>query len=428
MNGIRQASFNYSLSPNSTMFASVKNLLENLRRHETFFDVLWIGHWISDKFGLSPLEYSGQNKLPTYKRVPYAYLFAVFVQIAIFVLYIKADTVGSKSSSVILRYGMRCVLLVGTLFLVISTSLNVCFRKRGMDNLLDIHKFDLKLKTIGYQIDLKAQNHWFNMLAIWMTVFLWLIIAVAAYLTYLAMNGILITFVVVFVGVSITNIMVTTLCGQHAILQYAVQYRFKSLNRYLCEIFPTEMELVNHFRLFYISQERSVNSRRVVEIANLHSRLIQIVDRFNQHTGIQILLTHLGATCVTILSWFTMYTILVNADSVSVYMGIHNFLWSVYYVIYQMFNAILGQMIHSESKRMGKLIHKAVGFVTDDEIREKLVHFSDQIHQRTAAVSCEWFAIDSALIFSTLGAITTYLVILIQFDVTYQQLYPSHEI
>ncbi|XP_058818373.1 gustatory receptor for bitter taste 66a-like [Topomyia yanbarensis] len=115
-----------------------------------------------------------------------------------------------------------------------------------------------------------------------------------------------------------------------------------------------------------------------------------------------------------------MYRVLVNTDSVSVYMAIHNFLWSVYFAKYQMLNTVLGEMVHAESKHMGKLLHKAVGFVTDDNIREKLLHFSSQIYQRPATVSCQWFAFDSALIFSTLGAITTYLVILIQFDVTSQ--------
>ncbi|XP_058448753.1 uncharacterized protein LOC131428723 [Malaya genurostris] len=347
------------------MSGFVKIFLKNLRRHETFFDVLWIGHWISEKFGLSPLHYREPGKLPTHKRIPYAYFIAIAVQIGIFVL-------------------------------------------------------NLQLKAMGHVINLKAQNRWLNTLVIFTVVYVWLIIMAAAYLIFQATDGVLFNFTILFVSITIPNAMITTLAGQHLVMQYAAQYRFKSLNRYFREILPTEMESVNQFRLYYISKNSLTLTVRVTGIANLFSDLMQFVDHYNRTYGIQLLLTHLGSSCISILSFFTLYRGLINPDKANIYVGIHNFLWSLYYSSYQMSTAILGEMVNSESRRIGKLLHKAVAFVTDDGVREKLILFSSQIYQRPVRVSCIWFTFDGALIFSTLGAVTTYLVILIQFDVTSQ--------
>ncbi|XP_053691276.1 putative gustatory receptor 28b [Sabethes cyaneus] len=255
--------------------------LANLRRHDTFFDVLWVGHWFSNRFGLSPLVYRKSGTVPTYKRIPYS--------------------------------------------------------------------------------------------------------------------------------------------GQHYIVQYSIQYRFKELNRYLCELLPTEMEHSNNFRLFYVSKNRTYLLIHVTEMADLYHSLVELIDKYNENFGLQLLMTHLGSTCVTIFSGFTMYRALVDKNRETIYMGINNLCWSIYYSIYQLLSTILGEMVRSESKKMGKLLHKSIELINDEEIRDKLLHFSNQIYQRTSIISCKWFDFDNALIFSTMGAITTYLVILIQFDVTSQQ-------
>ncbi|XP_065082641.1 gustatory receptor for bitter taste 66a-like [Ochlerotatus camptorhynchus] len=120
---------------------------------------------------------------------------------------------------------------------------------------------------------------------------------------------------------------------------------------------------------------------------------------------------------MAIFSCFTLYRVWVNPESDSVYIAIINFCWSSYYTAYLLFNLSLADMVQTEAKSIGISAHKTINLVDDDEICDKLLLLSNQIYQRTPVVSCKLFNFDASLIFSTLGTITTYLVILIQFDI-----------
>ncbi|XP_055543419.1 uncharacterized protein LOC129728970 [Wyeomyia smithii] len=360
--------------------------LVKLRRHDTIFDILWIGHWFSNRFGLSPLVYRESGELPTFKRVPYSMIVAALLQMTIFVTNLKFDFAKIHSNSFIMSNGMRYT-----------------------------------LNLLGHEMDMKSQNRWFNMLVMFTSTLLIFVLVIAGFLTYHAIDESVLAFIAAYCSVSFTNIMITTISGQHYIVQYSIQYRFKELNRYLCELLPTEMEQSNNFRLFYVSKNRAFLLIRVVKIADLHHDLAKLIDEYNANFGLQLLMTHLGSTCVTIFSGFTLYRALVDMSSESIYISINNMCWSFYYAVYQILNTVLGEMVRSQSKQMGKLLHKAIALINDEEIRDQLLHFSNQISQRSSIISCKWFDFDNALIFSTMGAITTYLVILIQFDVTSQQ-------
>ncbi|XP_062565784.1 putative gustatory receptor 28a [Armigeres subalbatus] len=120
---------------------------------------------------------------------------------------------------------------------------------------------------------------------------------------------------------------------------------------------------------------------------------------------------------MNIFSAFTLYRALVKPESESDRIAIINFCWSSYYIAYLVFNITLAGMITEEAKQIGISIHKAIDLLHDEILCDKLMLFSNQVYQRTPVVNCKLFNFDGSLIFSTLGAITTNLVILIQFDI-----------
>ncbi|KAL9697760.1 hypothetical protein quinque_001201 [Culex quinquefasciatus] len=101
------------------------------------------------------------------------------------------------------------------------------------------------------------------------------------------------------------------------------------------------------------------------------------------------MLTHLGATLITILSWFSVYRAVVSADGDSIFVVSINVSWSLYYSVYQFMYTMMGAQVSFEAKQMGVVVHKAIEIVTDEDIRDV-----------------------------TIGFICTYLVVLIQFDLT----------
>ncbi|KAJ9599233.1 hypothetical protein L9F63_010317 [Diploptera punctata] len=78
------------------------------------------------------------------------------------------------------------------------------------------------------------------------------------------------------------------------------------------------------------------------------------------------------------------------------------------------------------ANRTAVLVHKLLNVVKDPEIREELQLFSLQLlHRKVQFTACGFFPLDFTLLYSIIGAVTTYLVILIQFQLTLSDQLPN---
>ncbi|XP_026479377.1 gustatory receptor for bitter taste 66a-like [Ctenocephalides felis] len=76
-------------------------------------------------------------------------------------------------------------------------------------------------------------------------------------------------------------------------------------------------------------------------------------------------------------------------------------------------------MTVNEAKQTGPLVHKIKSEATDDRYKDFVDLFSLQLMHQTVKFSpCGFFDVDFTLLFAMTGAITTYLVILIQFHLS----------
>ncbi|XP_055614179.1 uncharacterized protein LOC129760550 [Uranotaenia lowii] len=399
------------------MLELVRTFMRNARRDENYYDALWICQYLSDILGLSTIRTYKPGEVPTHKAVPYGLILATGFQACIFVANWQLDIFKNNSSSFILRHGMRTILLIGPVLLIIITVKKIVFRKEAARLVVMIHEFDAELSEIGYDIDIRSQNRWYNRYMGVTFVSLPPLLIVAAYLTYLSTNGSWIPFLSIFFSVSFTNALIMTLIGHSISLLYAFKCRFRALHLYLSKLLPTEPVASNNFRSFHISKQRDCISDKIISIADLYHTLLLMVDRYNRHYGLQLLLNHVSATSFTIFSAFTMFRFLISHDQHSTYLGILNFIWSVYYSLFQFLNNILSSTVTAEAKMLGKITHKAINYSSDELICDKLLLLSDQVKQRIPLVSCKLFLFDAPFILTTLGSFATYLIILIQFDV-----------
>lgn len=129
-------------------------------------------------------------------------------------------------------------------------------------------------------------------------------------------------------------------------------------------------------------------NERIAQIADLHYFLIQLTARYNGIFAVQLMLTHPGATLITILSWFSVYRAVVSADGDSIFVVSINVSWSLYYSVYQFMYTMMGAQVSFEvnilvlhidlnhdltslqAKQMGVVVHKAIEIVTDEDIRD----------------------------------------------------------
>ncbi|GLG92442.1 Putative gustatory receptor 28b [Gryllus bimaculatus] len=69
----------------------------------------------------------------------------------------------------------------------------------------------------------------------------------------------------------------------------------------------------------------------------------------------------------------------------------------------------------SQSKRTGIVIHKALIDIHDPDLRHELMSLQI-LHRHVQFTACDFFVIDSTLLYSIVGSVATYLVILLQFQ------------
>ncbi|XP_069677283.1 putative gustatory receptor 28b [Periplaneta americana] len=74
----------------------------------------------------------------------------------------------------------------------------------------------------------------------------------------------------------------------------------------------------------------------------------------------------------------------------------------------------------TQANRTAVLVHKLLSKTKDPEVREELQLFSLQLlHRKVQFTACGFFPLDFTLLYSIVGAVTTYLVILIQFQISF---------
>ncbi|XP_055605428.1 uncharacterized protein LOC129753618 [Uranotaenia lowii] len=342
--------------------------IDNVNRHDNFYDTLWLCHFVSDLAGLSVLKKYKPGELPAYKPTPYGLIFTTMVLGSILILNLLCDIHRLQSGSLILRHGMRAVGVANAALLLLSTLRKIYCRKSSAKSVLTILDFDRKLLDLGYKIDMAAQNRWFNRYIVVSMGILKGVLAIACYLTFESANGSWITFLLVFGTVSATNVIVTTMFGQIITLSYAFQYRFKALRIFLSELIPIQPETVNHFRSVNISKNRTEICDKITKTAKLYNQLVLLVDDHSRDQGLQLLLSHVSGTVFTIFSAFTMFRFIINEDQHSSHLAVNNFCWSLYYIYYMTTNTILSSFITLEAKSVGVVVHKAIGYCSDDTI------------------------------------------------------------
>ncbi|XP_021920102.1 putative gustatory receptor 28a isoform X3 [Zootermopsis nevadensis] len=73
-----------------------------------------------------------------------------------------------------------------------------------------------------------------------------------------------------------------------------------------------------------------------------------------------------------------------------------------------------------EANRTAVLVHKLLSKTRDPGVKEELQLFSLQLlHRKVQFTACGFFPLDFTLLYSIIGAVTTYLVILIQFQLSF---------
>uniref|UniRef100_A0A182PR54 Gustatory receptor n=1 Tax=Anopheles epiroticus TaxID=199890 RepID=A0A182PR54_9DIPT len=217
-----------------------------------------------------------------------------------------------------------------------------------------------------------------------------------------------------------------TITSYFTIVLWFLLVRFQRLAMAIRMYFPTSPSAVGNRSEFAIcSEKEQINVLKQIKI--LHDKLNDVVELVNYCFSVQI--TFCVGLCfvIGVVCSFGLFRAFIYRNELF-YMGVLNFIWYMYYLFFVLFFIAVGSKITREGKRIGILVHKAINCSSSSAVINELNLFSQQLLHRSPVITCGLFVYDWTLWYTVspflqmIGATATYLIILIQFDVSFPNL------
>lgn len=156
-----------------------------------------------------------------------------------------------------------------------------------------------------------------------------------------------------------------------------------------------------------------------MQLAKLHNKLVECVDDVIVCFAITTMLATGAAFVYIVTTMFVCFQAAVFGDVDMAGEAGSFILWSIFYAILLLAISAIGHLLKSSGKAISLKIHQALFTCDDLHMRDDLIMFSQQLFHRVPAFSCGLFHFDWTLIYSIVSAITTYTMILVQFDTSF---------
>ncbi|XP_062554710.1 uncharacterized protein LOC134219842 isoform X2 [Armigeres subalbatus] len=234
-----------------------------------------------------------------------------------------------------------------------------------------------------------------------------------------------ITLDIILIGMVRNALCLIVTTAQVLVLLWMVTRRYRILNELFRMYFPTSptsgglITTTGHTETVICNEKEQLAVLKQIKI--LHDKLNDVVELVNYCFSVQI--TFCVGLCfvIGVVCSFGLFRAFIYRNELF-YMGVLNFIWYLYYLFFVLFFIAVGSKITREGKRIGVLVHKAINCATSSAVINELNIFSQQLLHRSPVITCGLFVYDWTLLYTMIGATATYLIILIQFDVSFPNL------
>ncbi|XP_037958834.1 putative gustatory receptor 2a [Teleopsis dalmanni] len=200
-----------------------------------------------------------------------------------------------------------------------------------------------------------------------------------------------------------------------------IKRRFEQLNTVLGEVNLQRALPIYEIneRINRIYEMENPELKRLLIIREIYNRLWEITTIFNRAVGVSLLI-NLGNDFISLTSSF--YWIFLNlksfaADSSNLLTIVANTIWTFPHIFNILVLAVICQSTVQTTINIALALHHTKSDILNDNYNTVIEQFSLQLlHQKFAFSAAGFFNVDCTLLYTIVGAITTYLIILIQFD------------
>lgn len=198
----------------------------------------------------------------------------------------------------------------------------------------------------------------------------------------------------------------TTICYMLVIL--AIYVRLKVVNDYIKE---------------YISKDQTTveeDCKAITIVTILHSKITETTNLINICFSFNTVTYLFQLVFFTIFFSFGFYHYIIsqNSELTQLLLNVVTLQWILFYLIGIMWVIVLSCRIKSQGNLTAVLFHKMLIKKNNPKIL-KIVQLSAlQFHHHSPEISCGMFKMDWSLMLTMIGAVFSYIIILIQFDST----------
>ncbi|XP_058790795.1 gustatory receptor for sugar taste 43a-like [Phymastichus coffea] len=157
-------------------------------------------------------------------------------------------------------------------------------------------------------------------------------------------------------------------------------------------------------------------SEAIEQLIAVHEILCDSIIRVNKAYGVILLLCTLSCLIHLVITLYFLYAE-INSSTRRSYVFIRQIGWIIFHIYKMMLFVQPPYMVTYKAQVTGSLVSKALASEWDPQVRKQLERFALQLlHRPVKFNACGLFCLNRGLLTSMTGAVTTYLVILVQFQ------------
>ncbi|XP_055633974.1 uncharacterized protein LOC129774282 [Toxorhynchites rutilus septentrionalis] len=386
----------------------------------TIYEVVRFHRWANEIAGMTFHRISGQpDQLELQVTIPRLLNFIrlLLMEAMVFIVYSRILLNTEHKDSVILDYGPPLCVAATIFNIIVVTVVNALTYRSFIQMFGKLYAVDNQFEALKSNLDHTAQQRFILRASV---VYILILIT-----TELVTNALLVvesdermgTLFLAFCRF-ILNTVYLLIFGSHTLPIYLIYKRYQHINHLISLKFDTS----NRKQFIWIKEMVLHSSDRIdtiQKLANIHAELTEALDLFCESQWIQLILGSLNGVFFTTFNIFLLYRSVLSGERFLVLVNLQNCLLNVYYAALYVSLVFQNTTVTWEAKKTIGLVYKVLNNTTRDvRMVAALRLVARQLHAKTAAVKLRFNDGDVRVLFSAVGAISTYLVILFQFDQT----------
>nr|NP_001345392.1 gustatory receptor 29 [Aedes aegypti] len=347
------------------------------------------------------------------------YIRLVFMELSGTAMYLYVSTNLDVRGSFILESGIKvCQGLSGITVMIASLIFNFNYLS-FVEVLRKLHSVDEMFTSLEIRND-HTRQHKSIWQAIVVTVGVHLIMHILSAFLYFGNNmpseqKFYILIMLIFTVFSF-HIPFTIALGNYLIYTYLIHERYELLN----ELIKTRFDTSNRRRMIWVKElmPPMKNQQELIQqISEIHATLSDMVDILSNSQWVSFICLSVNTLAYTTFNIYSLYRMmLLQVEWQRVSTTLPTLLWNVIYV--GMYAAVIvrGIFVGWIADGTVTLLYKVVNNERDPKMEMALRNAAWQIRGRSSELKFKFYNSSFPVLFSTVGLIITYLVILFQFD------------